>query len=77
MKNLYLKASIVASSLMTVAAFADDTSTDTVNTQAQAAFSALSSQANSYASYAWPVVITITGALIAIKLFKKFVNRAS
>jgi len=41
------------------------------------AFSAIETQAADFAGDAWPIVIAITGALVGIKLFKKFVNRAS
>lgn len=41
------------------------------------AFSSISADASSLLDLAWPVVLLITGGLITIKLFKKFVNRAS
>lgn len=46
-------------------------------TGAAAAFSEVQSQGADMAGYAWPVVASITAALIGIKLFKKFANRAS
>ncbi|HDZ48796.1 MAG TPA: phage coat protein [Halomonas sp.] len=44
---------------------------------AEAAFSEVSASGAEMAGYAWPVVASITAALIGIKLFKKFANRAS
>jgi hypothetical protein len=44
---------------------------------AEAAFNEVQSQGADMAGYAWPVVASITAALIGIKLFKKFANRAS
>lgn len=46
-------------------------------TDASAAFSEVQSAGADMAGYAWPVVASITAALIGIKLFKKFANRAS
>ncbi|UYO75553.1 hypothetical protein M0220_05185 [Halomonas qinghailakensis] len=46
-------------------------------TGAAAAFSEVQSAGADMAGYAWPVVASITAALIGIKLFKKFANRAS
>ncbi|CAM3680423.1 MULTISPECIES: major coat protein [Halomonas] len=44
---------------------------------AAAAFDEVSASGAEMAGYAWPVVASITAALIGIKLFKKFANRAS
>lgn len=44
---------------------------------AEAAFTAVQAEGSAMAGYAWPVVASITAALIGIKLFKKFANRAS
>lgn len=44
---------------------------------ASAAFTAISSQASDFAGDAWPVVIGVTSALVGIKLFKKFISRAT
>ncbi|WP_018918886.1 major coat protein [Vreelandella zhanjiangensis] len=44
---------------------------------AAAAFSEIQSTGSDMVGYAWPVVASITAALIGIKLFKKFANRAS
>ncbi|WP_434223362.1 major coat protein [Xenorhabdus bakwenae] len=44
---------------------------------AKAAFDQMVSQTLEYSAYAWPFAIGVTGSLIGIKLFKKFVNRAS
>lgn len=46
-------------------------------TGAAAAFSEIQSTGSDMVGYAWPVVASITAALIGIKLFKKFANRAS
>ncbi|AZM97902.1 phage coat protein [Vreelandella venusta] len=46
-------------------------------TDASTAFSEVQSAGADMAGYAWPVVASITAALIGIKLFKKFANRAS
>ena len=46
-------------------------------TGAAAAFDEVSASGAEMAGYAWPVVASITAALIGIKLFKKFANRAS
>lgn len=43
---------------------------------AEAAFAAVGAQVTTYEGYAWPVILTFTGAVIGIKLFKKFVNKA-
>ncbi len=44
---------------------------------AEAAFTEIQSEGAAMVGYAWPVVASITAALIGIKLFKKFANRAS
>ncbi|EPO2454047.1 major coat protein [Providencia rettgeri] len=44
---------------------------------AEAAFTSLGEEANSYLGYAWPIVVAITVGLIGIKLFKKFANKAA
>jgi hypothetical protein len=46
-------------------------------TGASAAFTEVQTAGTEMAGYAWPVVASITAALIGIKLFKKFANRAS
>ena len=46
-------------------------------TGASAAFTEVQAAGTEMAGYAWPVVASITAALIGIKLFKKFANRAS
>ncbi len=43
---------------------------------AAAAFTAVGAQVTEYEGYTWPVILSVTGAFIGIKLFKKFVNRA-
>lgn len=44
---------------------------------AEAAFTEVEAAGTEMAGYAWPVVATITAALIGIKLFKKFASQAS
>ena len=46
-------------------------------TGAEAAFTEIQTAGSDMVGYAWPVVASITAALIGIKLFKKFANRAS
>ncbi|MEQ5050303.1 major coat protein [Klebsiella michiganensis] len=45
--------------------------------QAKAAFDSLTAQATEMSGYAWALVVLVVGATVGIKLFKKFVNRAS
>lgn len=45
--------------------------------QAKAAFDSLTAQATEMSGYAWSLVVLVVGATVGIKLFKKFVNRAS
>lgn len=45
--------------------------------QAKAAFESLGTQATEMSGYAWGLVVLIVGATVGIKLFKKFVSRAS
>lgn len=44
---------------------------------AKAAFDSLTAQATLMSGYAWALVVLIVGSMVGIKLFKKFVNRAS
>lgn len=44
---------------------------------AQAAFQSLTEQVKEMSGYAWALVVLVVGATVGIKLFKKFVNRAS
>ncbi|WP_275384261.1 major coat protein [Xenorhabdus bovienii] len=37
----------------------------------------MTSQATEFTTYAWGLAVLIVGATVGIKLFKKFVNRAS
>ncbi|APE31546.1 hypothetical protein BOX17_11670 [Halomonas aestuarii] len=53
------------------------TANATEPTAAEAAFTALQSEADAMAGYAWPVVAGIVGSLLAIGLFKKFANKAT
>lgn len=48
-----------------------------ISSQAEAAFTQLQAQATELAGYAWPVVVTVVGALLAIGLFKRFANKAT
>jgi Phage major coat protein, Gp8 len=61
---------LIAAGLMVVssASFAE--------TGAAAAFTAVNTQVAEYEGYTWPVILSVTGAFIGIKLFKKFVNKA-
>ncbi|GAA0542164.1 hypothetical protein GCM10009098_07300 [Rheinheimera aquimaris] len=45
--------------------------------EASTAMAAISTEAGSLIADAWPIVTTIVVASIAIKLFKKFANKAS
>lgn len=45
--------------------------------QGAAAITALEAEATTMIDAAWPVATLIVGAMIAIKLFKKFANKAS
>ncbi|MFP8659570.1 major coat protein [Enterobacter kobei] len=45
--------------------------------QAKAAFDSLTAQATEMSGYAWALVVLVVGATVGIKLFKKFVSRAS
>ncbi|MCT8349542.1 phage coat protein [Photorhabdus temperata] len=68
-------AKFVASSTLVVgtSAFAANEPTD----YAKQAFDSLTTQASSLSGYAWGLAVLIVGATIGIKLFKKFVSRAS
>lgn len=44
---------------------------------AKAAFDSLTKDATEMTGYAWLLTVSIVGATVGIKLFKKFVNRAS
>lgn len=72
-KNLIVKSFIIAGSVMSSAVFA----ADAVSAQAEAAFTSLTTQATEMSGYAWTLAVLIVGATVGIKLFKKFVNRAS
>lgn len=50
---------------------------NTLPAEVTAAFSAISDNFDAMATVAWPVVASIVGGFILIKLFKKFANRAS
>ncbi|EAB8937334.1 phage coat protein [Salmonella enterica subsp. enterica] len=67
-------AKIIAGSTLVIgsSAFADD-----ATSQAKAAFDSLTAQATEMSGYAWALVVLVVGATVGIKLFKKFVSRAS
>lgn len=71
-RNRYTQAGVAVSALV-VAGSASATET----TAAQDAIAAIEAEATTMIDAAWPVVVTIVGAMIGIKLFKKFANRAS
>ncbi|MGM0986558.1 MAG: major coat protein [Pseudomonadota bacterium] len=66
-----------AGAALTALAVAGTANASEGGTGAEAAFSALESQASDFADSAWPVVVAVVGSLIAISMFKKFANRAS
>lgn len=72
-KNMIAKAVVLSTSVMASTAFA----AGETNTQAKAAFDTLTASATEMSGYAWALVVLIVGAVVGIKLFKKFVNRAS
>lgn len=45
--------------------------------EATAAMTAISTEASALIADAWPIATTIVVAMISIKLFKKFANKAS
>lgn len=46
-------------------------------TAAQDAMAAMETEATSMIDAAWPIAVTVASGFIAIKLFKKFANRAT
>ena len=50
---------------------------NTLPAEVTAAFTGISSNYEAMAAVAWPVIATIVGGFILIKLFKKFANKAS
>lgn len=75
MKKTLIAKAAAASTLLTgfsaLAAEGDATS------HAKAAFESLGTQATEMSGYAWGLVVLVVGATVGIKLFKKFVSRAS
>ncbi|MQL47272.1 phage coat protein [Photorhabdus khanii] len=69
-------AKTVAASTLVVGTSAFAAESDVTN-QAKAAFNSLTAQATEMSGYAWALVVLVVGATVGIKLFKKFVNRAS
>lgn len=67
---------IVAGSTLVIGSSAFAAEGDTTS-QAKAAFDSLTAQATEMSGYAWTLVVLVVGATVGIKLFKKFVNRAS
>ncbi|GHD52500.1 Phage major coat protein, Gp8 [Marinobacter persicus] len=49
----------------------------TLPPEVTAAFTGISDNFDAMAAEAWPVVATIVGGFILLKLFKKFANKAS
>lgn len=68
-------AKIVAASTLVVGSSAFAAEGDT--TAASAAFDSLKTQVTEMSGYAWTLVVLVVGSTVGIKLFKKFVNRAS
>ncbi len=83
LKNLFAKAKSKTTSLAmaSVALVAGPTlATDpasSVHPAATQAMTDLSTQAGEFISMAWPIVATIVGASIGIKLFKRFASKAT
>lgn len=75
LKDLTLKSSIVVASALPVFAFADDGASGAAD-YAKDAFDSIKTEATNLIGYAWPVVVLIVGAIIGMKLFKKFANKA-
>ncbi|MBE8595038.1 major coat protein [Xenorhabdus sp. BG5] len=75
---MILKKITVGVSLLVLSAgsFASDGGSSTPSA-AKAAFDQLTSQATEFSAYGWGLAVVIVGATVGIKLFKKFVNRAS
>lgn len=73
MKNIKInKAVLFAASLLTVGAANAE-----VPLEATAALTAVSTDAASLAASAWPVLASIVGTFVLMKLFKRFVSKAS
>ncbi len=73
------KNKVILSSLILISGSAlAETSGSNQGTQAaKDAFANITLLANEFISMAWPLVTLLVGALIGIKLFKKFASRAS
>ncbi|MBC8950721.1 major coat protein [Xenorhabdus sp. TS4] len=75
MKNFIVKSAVAVFALAaSVGAFAADGG---AASQAKVAFDQLTSQATEFTTYAWGLAVLIVGSTVGIKLFKKFVNKAS
>lgn len=76
LKNIVaLSVSGMSSAVFSVGAFAAPTTP--VTDYSKQAFDSLSAQATSMSGYAWGLAVLIVGSTVGIKLFKKFVSRAS
>lgn len=71
MQNVKTKLAVVGASLVSGSAMA------TGATAAETAFTSIGTEVSNMIGYAWPVVTAVAVGLIGIKLFKKFVSRAS
>ncbi|GAB7217985.1 major coat protein [Dickeya zeae] len=75
MKIQFTKKTVLASALVASGSAMADTGTAT--DYAAQAFSTLQAQVTNLGGYAWTMVVAIVGITVGIKLFKKFVSRAS
>ena len=75
LKKVAGKAAFVSTALIgsTTVAMASESGTD----YASQAFAEMQSQGSSMIGEAWPILTLIMGALVGMKLFKKFTNRAT
>lgn len=72
LKSKLAKAALLASSLV-----AAGSASAALPTEATAAFTAIEADGGSLISAGWPLVVTITGGLILIKLFKKVIGKVT
>lgn len=71
-RNRYTQAGVAVTTMV-----AAGSASATETTAAEDAIAALEAEANTMIDAAWPVLTLIVGAMIGMKLFKKFANRAS
>lgn len=81
-KTLVTKIVVGAAALSSTCVFAADetgagTSTNAIEALVKDAFDQLTTLSTSMSTQAWGLVVLIVGSTVGIKLFKKFVNRAS